>query len=50
MKDRNTTPVRGRIDGAVQISNGRIGDLATVASQNMKAPKWRMETIKRMYS
>lgn len=32
MKERNTMTTRGKIDSAVQMSKGRIGDLATLAS------------------
>ena len=50
MNERKTTITRGRIDGAVHMSKGRIGDFANLASQMIKATKWRMATIKRTYS
>lgn len=50
MKDSSDTVIRLTKDGAVQISNGRIGSLAPFFSQNTKAAKWTTETMSKAYS
>jgi hypothetical protein len=50
INERNTTMMRAPIDGAVQISKGRIGAFAIFASQKTKAQRLSIATIKRIYS
>jgi hypothetical protein len=47
---KNTTRIRGKKDGAVQMSSGMIGDFANLCSQIPKAAKHRIETGRRAIS
>lgn len=50
MNERKTTTRSGRMEGAVKIEMGIMGAEVIFDSQNRKARKWRMETMRRVYS
>jgi hypothetical protein len=50
MMVRKETMITRPNDGAVQIVRGRMGSFATFHSHRTKATKWRIETIRTMYS
>lgn len=50
INDKSDTTIRGINDGAFQISKGKMGSLATLRSQNIKAARWAIATMSKAYS